>query len=394
VILVLNVGSTSVKYELFDELASIAEGAVTDVGESASRIWQAVGGQTVEETGQISDHAEAVDVALSRLTEGEAAVLSGVGDISAVGHRVVHGGQLSASHLIDEDVKATIREYAPVAPLHNPVNLAGIEAAEAVLPEVPQVAVFDTAFHQTMPPRAYLYGLPYEYYEEYDVRRYGFHGISHEYVGREAARMLGRPFEETNLVTCHLGGGCSMAAIEAGRSVDTTMGFSPLEGLVMATRTGDLDPTVVQYLVDELGMSLEAVFDVLNHDSGVAGLSGVSEDMRDVLAARADGDERAGLAVDAFTYRIARYAGAYATILGEVDGLVFTAGVGENAPSIREEVCATPGLGTELDAEANRAAVGEEAVLSTEDSEIPVLAVPTDEERMIARETAAVVGVG
>lgn len=391
-ILVLNVGSTSVKYELFDGLESIAEGAVTDVGEAESRIWQTAGETTVEETSQVADHAEAIDVALSGLTGGDAAVLSDLAAIRAVGHRVVHGGELSAPHLIDEDVKETIREYAPIAPLHNPVNLAGIEAAEDALPRAPQVAVFDTAFHQTMPPRAYLYGLPYEYYEAYGIRRYGFHGISHEYVGREAAATLASPFEDVNLVTCHLGGGCSMAAIEGGRSVDTTMGFSPLEGLIMATRTGDLDPTVVEYLVDERGMSLEAVFDALNHESGIAGLSGVGEDMRDVLAAREEGDERAALAVDVFTYRIQKYVGAYAANLGDVDGLVFTAGIGENAPSIRELVCDAPGLGIELDDEANRAAQGEEAIVSTDDSAITVLAVPTDEELMIARETADVVG--
>ena len=390
-ILVLNVGSTSVKYELFDGLESIAEGAVTDVGEAASRIWLSAGGKTAEETGQVADHAEAIDVALSGLTDGDAAVLSDLGEIRAVGHRIVHGGELSAPHPIDADVKATIREYAPIAPLHNPVNLAGIEAAADALPGAPQVAVFDTAFHQTMPPRAYLYGLPYEYYEAYGIRRYGFHGISHEYVGREAAAMLGRPFAEANLVTCHLGGGCSMAAIEAGRSVDTTMGFSPLEGLIMATRTGDLDPTVVQYLVDERGMSLDAVFDALNHESGLAGLSGVGEDMRDVLAAREDGDERAELAVDSFAHRIQKYVGAYAAILDGVDGLVFTAGIGENAPSIREQVCAAPGLGIELDDEANQTARGEESIVSTDDSAIPVLTVPTDEELMIARATADVV---
>jgi len=392
VILVLNVGSTSVKFELFDGLESIAEGAVTDVGEAESRTWLTAGEETVEETGQVADHAEAIDVALSGLIGGDAAVLSDIDSIRAVGHRVVHGGELSTPHLIDEDVKETIREFASIAPLHNPVNLAGIEAAEDALPRAPQVAVFDTAFHQTMPPRAYLYGLPYEYYEEYGIRRYGFHGISHEYVGREAAAMLSSPFEDVNLVTCHLGGGCSMAAIEAGRSVDTTMGFSPLEGLIMATRTGDLDPTVVEYLVDERGMRLEGVFETLNHESGLAGLSGVGEDMRDVLAARAEGNERAELAVDAFAYRIQKYVGAYAAVLDGVDGLVFTAGIGENAPSIREQVCAAPGLGIDLDDEANRAAQGEEAIVSTDDSAIPVLAVPTDEELMIARETADVVG--
>jgi acetate kinase len=391
VILVLNVGSTSVKYELFDALESVTEGAVADIDEAESRVWQTAGGATIEATERVADHTEAVEIALTALTERENAVLSDVIDIDAVGHRVVHGGPLSESRVIDDGVKETIREYVPIAPLHNPVNLAGIEATEAVLSDVPQVAVFDTAFHQSMPPRAYLYGLPYEYYEEYDVRRYGFHGISHQYVSREAAAMLERPIEETSLITCHLGGGCSMAAIDGGRSVDTTMGFSPLEGLLMATRTGDLDPTVVQYLVDEEGMTLEEVFEVLNHESGLAGLSGIGEDVRDLLAAREAGDERAALAVDVFTYRIAKYVGAYTAILDDVDGLVFTAGIGENASKIREGICEAPGLGIDLDDERNRATQGEPALISADGSEVPVLVVPTDEELMIARETAALV---
>ncbi|MFW5934384.1 MAG: acetate/propionate family kinase [Halolamina sp.] len=390
-ILVLNVGSTSVKYELFDDRESVAEGAVTSVGEGQTTVSQTVGEETVEEPAAIDDHTEAIEAALAKLTAGEDAVLPDRGAVRAVGHRVVHGGELSEPRLIDADVKATIEAYAPVAPLHNPVNLLGIESAETVLPEVPQVAVFDTAFHQTMPPRAYLYGLPYEYYEEHGIRRYGFHGISHEYVAREAASMLGVPSADATLITCHLGGGCSVAAVENGCSVDTSMGFSPLEGLVMATRAGDIDPTVVQYLVDERGMALDAVFDVLNTESGFAGLSGVSDSLEDVLAAREDGDERAALAVETFVYRIRKYVGAYAAILSDVDGVVFTAGIGENAPTIRAEVCAAPGLGTELDADANRAAVGERAIVSTDGSEIPVLAVPTDEELLIARETAALV---
>ncbi|MFW5956607.1 MAG: acetate/propionate family kinase [Halorhabdus sp.] len=390
-ILVLNVGSTSVKYELFDDLESVTEGAVTGIDEAESRVRQTAGGTTAESTEHVADHAAAIDIALACLTDCENAVLTDLEAIDAVGHRVVHGGPLSESLLIDEDVKETIREYVPIAPLHNPVNLAGIEATEAALPDVPQVAVFDTAFHQSLPPRAYLYGLPYEYYEEHGIRRYGFHGISHQYVSREAAAMLDRSVEETNLITCHLGGGCSMAAIEGGRSVDTTMGFSPLEGLLMATRTGDLDPTVVQYLVDEAGMDLDEVFAVLNHESGLAGLSGIGEDMRELLTAREAGDERAALAIDVFTYRIVKYVGAYTAILGDVDGLVFTAGIGENASAIREQVCAAPGLGLDLNDERNRATRGESAVISSDDSEVPVLTVPTDEELMIARETAALV---
>ncbi|MFW5905497.1 MAG: acetate/propionate family kinase [archaeon] len=390
-ILVLNVGSTSVKYELFDDLESVTEGAVTGIDEAESRVRQTAGGTTAESTEHVADHAAAIDIALACLTDCENAVLTDLEAIDAVGHRVVHGGPLSESLLIDEDVKETIREYVPIAPLHNPVNLAGIEATEAALPDVPQVAVFDTAFHQSLPPRAYLYGLPYEYYEEHGIRRYGFHGISHQYVSREAAAMLDRSVEETNLITCHLGGGCSMAAIEGGRSVDTTMGFSPLEGLLMATRTGDLDPTVVQYLVDEAGMDLDEVFAVLNHESGLAGLSGIGEDMRELLTAREAGDERAALAIDVFTYRIVKYVGAYTVILGDVDGLVFTAGIGENASAIREQVCAAPGLGLDLNDERNRATRGESAVISSDDSEVPVLTVPTDEELMIARETAALV---
>ncbi|GAB7095329.1 acetate kinase [Halolamina litorea] len=389
-ILVLNVGSTSVKYELFDGQMSVAEGAVTNVGEGETVISQTVGGETAEEETDIADHTAAIEAVLSRLTGEDAVALEEPGEIEAVGHRVVHGGPLSEPQLIDSAVVKTIERYASIAPLHNPANLRGIEGAEAALPDLPHVAVFDTAFHETMPPKAYRYGLPNEYYKDHRIRRYGFHGISHEYVGEEAASMLDQPFSESTLITCHLGGGCSVAAIENGRSVDTSMGFSPLEGLLMATRAGDLDPAVVQYLVDEVGMDLDRVFDVLNHESGFAGLSGVSDDLREVLEAAGAGDERAELAVDVFVYRIVKYVGAYAAVLGDVDGLVFTAGIGENAPTIRKRVCTAPGLGTELDDEANRAAIGERAIVSTADAEIPVLVVPTDEELMIARETARV----
>jgi acetate kinase len=328
-------------------------------------------------------------VVLEYVTHGRHGILDGKEEIAAVGHRVVHGGDLAEPRVVDESVKETIRAHVPVAPLHNPANLAGIEAMEARLPDVPQVAVFDTAFHQTLPPEAYLYALPYRFYEEHGVRRYGFHGISHGYVSERASEMLGREIEETNLVTCHLGGGCSVAAVEGGRSVDTSMGFSPLEGVVMATRAGDVDPTVVEYLVETLGMDLDAVFEMLNNESGLAGLSGISGDMREILAAREDGNERADLAVRTFAYSVKQRIGAYAATLGGVDALVFTAGIGENVPLVRELAGDLPILGAEIDPERNASVVGEPGVVSTEGSDVDVLVVPTDEELRIARQTAA-----
>lgn len=390
-ILVLNCGSTSVKYEVFDELESIAEGAVTDIGEEESGLWHSSRTGTVEETQHVADHSEALEIVMEMMTHADHGVVESIEDITAVGHRVVHGGELSEPQLVDEALKETIRKFSSVAPLHNPVNLAGMNAAEEILPDKPQVVVFDTAFHQTMPAKAYLYGLPYEFYEEYGIRKFGFHGISHEFVAREAAKLLDVPFEEAQLITCHLGGGCSMAAVRNGVSIDTTMGFSPLEGLIMATRTGDVDPTVIQFLVNEHGFDVDDVFSVLNNESGLAGLSGIGEDMRKILRAREEGNERAALAIDAFTYRIKKYIGAYTAVLDDVDGIVFTAGIGENAAPIRERSCDIPTLDVVVDKEANETTQSERAIISAAESAVPVAVIPTDEELMIARETARIV---
>jgi acetate kinase len=385
---VINSGSTSIKYELFADLESIAEGEVGSIGESDSYVTHVVDGDEGTTERAVDDHHDGMGIILEYLTRE---LLEDADEITAVGHRVVHGGGLAEPRVVDESVKETIREYVPIAPLHNPANLDGIEAMEARLPDTPQVAVFDTAFHETMPPEAFLYALPYRYYEDHDIRRYGFHGISHAYVSERACEMLDRAVEETNVITCHLGGGCSVAAVDGGRSVDTSMGFSPLEGIVMATRTGDLDPTVVEYLVETLEMDLETVFDVLNNESGLAGLSGISGDMRELLAARREGDERADLAIRTFAYSVKQRIGAYAATLGAVDAIVFTAGIGENAPLVRELAGDLPVLDTAVDAEKNESVVGEPGVISTADSAIEVLVVPTDEELRIARQTAALV---
>lgn len=385
---VLNCGSTSIKYELFSDLESVAEGEVGNIGEADSYVTHSADGEEVTEERSIDDHHEGMGIILEYITHE---LLDDSEEITAVGHRVVHGGDLAEPQVVDESIKETIREYVPIAPLHNPANLEGIEAMETRLPDTPQVAVFDTAFHETLPPEAYLYALPYRYYEEHNIRRYGFHGISHGYVSEKACEILDSPVEETNVITCHLGGGCSVAAVKEGRSVDTSMGFSPLEGIVMATRTGDVDPTVVEYLVETLDMDLQAVFDVLNNESGLAGLSGISGDMREILAARKGGDERADLAIRTFAYSIKQRIGAYAATLGEVDALVFTAGIGENVPLVRELAADLPVLGTAVDPEKNESVVGEAGIVSTEESDIDVLVVPTDEELRIARQTAALV---
>ncbi|MDR5657591.1 acetate kinase [Halodesulfurarchaeum sp. HSR-GB] len=390
-ILVINCGSTSIKYELFEDLESVTEGEVGDIGGENAYVSQRVGAETVTSEQPIADHREGMGVVLNCLTDSEHGLLDGTGVIEAVGHRVVHGGERTEPVLVDESVKRTIRKFASVAPLHNPVNLAGIEAMADRLPETPQVAVFDTAFHQTMPPEAYLYGLPYRFYDDHDIRRYGFHGISHAYVAREACDILDRPVGETNLITCHLGGGCSVAAVAGGRSVDTSMGFSPLEGIVMATRSGDVDPTVVKHLYEELDMDLERIFEILNDESGLAGLSGISGDMRELLKARENGDERADLAIRTFAYSVKQRIGAYAATLGEVDGIVFTAGIGENASLVRELAGNIELLDANVDPKRNTSLNGDAGIVSTDDSETAVLVVPTDEERRIARKTAALV---
>lgn len=401
-VLVLNCGSSSVKYQLIDtSLESIesngdqtkARGSVERLGSGvALHTWEFQGRDKSSESSEILEHRQAIAEILKLLCDPERGVVKSPADIAAVGHRIVHGGEKFAqSTLITPDVERGIQECSELAPLHNPHNLRGYHAAKQVLPDVPHAAVFDTAYHQTMPPHAYLYGLPYLLYQRHQIRRYGFHGTSHRYVGWRSAALLGKPREETRLVTCHLGNGASMCAIEYGKSLDTSMGFTPLEGLLMGTRCGDLDPSVVFHVMHQEELTEQQVTALLNKHSGLYGVSGVSNDMRELLAAEADGNARAKLAIDMFCYRIAKYVGAYAAAMGGMDAVIFTGGIGENAPAIRER--ALRGLefmGIELDAARNAALRGAEGEITTAASRVKALVIPTNEELLIARDTVRV----
>ena len=338
-------------------------------------------------------HSEAIQAVLDALVDKDNGVIGSMKEIDAVGHRVVHGGEaFNKSVLITDEVMKALEECIPLAPLHNPANITGINACTAVMgKDVPQVAVFDTAFHQTMPAKAYMYALPYEYYEKDKVRRYGFHGTSHKYVSQRAAVMLGKKPEELKLISCHLGNGSSVTAIDGGKSVDTSMGFTPLAGLPMGTRAGDLDAGILQYLMNKYGMSIDEMLNILNKKSGVQGVSGVSSDFRDLENAHKEGNERAGLAVDMFNYGVKKLIGAYAAAMGGVDAIIFTAGVGENSASQRLAIgSGLEFMGVKMDAEANNVR-GKEAVISAADSKVKVLLIPTNEELMIAMDTAAIV---
>jgi acetate kinase len=392
-VLVINAGSSSIKFELFAMPAEtvLASGLVERIGAPGSRlVWHA--GSEAERRvieDPIEDHAAGLALVLSVLCGGADAPLERLDQIAAVGHRVVHGGEAFArTVLIDAAVEAAVEACVPLAPLHNPPNLLGIRVARAALPGVPQVAVFDTAFHQSMPPRAFHYALPRELYDQHGVRRYGFHGTSHRFVAQRAAALLHRPLGELNLISCHLGNGASVCAIQAGRSVDTSMGMTPLEGLIMGTRCGDLDPAVPLFLQRQLGMDVQDVDHLLNKDSGMAGLSGLGNDLREIELAAADGDGRALEALEAYTYRIRKYIGAYSAALGRVDALIFTAGVGENSDTVRRMVLeGLELLGYAMDAERNRGLRGREADISAARSRARVLVIPTDEELLIARDT-------
>ncbi|MDP8299358.1 MAG: acetate kinase [Candidatus Tantalella remota] len=339
-ILVINCGSSSVKYELFnvDPEEHMCRGTVERIGEkSASITHENNGSGKMHETVTCPDHHRAIEIIRDVLTDPDKGVLSDVAEVTGVGHRVVHGGEeFNESTLINDEVIKSVEKFSELAPLHNPPSLEGIRGCMEIFTGVPQVAVFDTAFHQTMPEDAFIYGVPYELYEKYGIRKYGFHGTSHRYVSQKAAEVLGRPIEELNLITVHLGNGCSMAAVAGGRSVDTSMGLTPLEGLLMGTRSGDLDPAVVAYIMEIEGITADQVTDLLNKKSGLLGVSGVSNDMRDILKAISEGNERARLAYDIFVYRIKKYIGAYAAVLGTVDAVVFTAGIGENVHQIKD----------------------------------------------------------
>lgn len=405
-VLVVNCGSSSLKYQLFesDTGESLASGLASRVGingRSDSVLEQKRAGEEDKYTVEapMPDHEVALGHVLDALTHPRHGVVGDLGEIEAIGHRVVHGGEaFSQSVLIDPVVEAAIERFCEIAPLHNPANLLGIRACRHRLPNVPMVAVFDTAFHQTLSPVAYIYGIPYELYEERKIRRYGFHGTSHRYVAGQAAQMLdkrGLSPEKQRLITCHLGNGCSITAIQGGKSVQTSMGFTPLAGLLMGTRCGDLDPALVPYLINHLGMDPKEIDDLLNKRSGLLGISGVSSDMRDIQQAVAAGNERAKLALDIFCYRLRRYIGAYATVLGGVDAVVFTAGIGENDPTVRREATRDlEFLGLYLDEKRNtdKSLRGKPADISKADSPSRILVIPTNEELLIATDTAQIVG--
>lgn len=391
-ILVINCGSSSLKYQLIDSETEnvLAKGLCERIGIDGALTHQPAGKDKIKSNPEMPNHKVAIQLVIDQLTDEENGVVKSLDEISAVGHRVVHGGEkFTSSCLITEDVIKEIEACNVFAPLHNPAALIGINACKELMPNLPMVAVFDTAFHQTMPPKAYLYAIPHEYYEKYGVRRYGFHGTSHQYVAGKAAQMLGKNPEDLKLIICHLGNGASVSAVKGGKCVDTSMGLTPLEGLVMGTRSGDLDPAILEFIAEKENLSLAEVMDILNKKSGVMGLSGVSSDFRDVKAAAADGNETAAHALEVHRYRVAKYIGAYAAAMNGVDAIAFTAGLGENDDESRAAICEYLGfLGAHLDAERNDVH-GEDAVISTNDSTVTLLCIPTNEELMIARDTAA-----
>lgn len=395
-ILVLNSGSSSVKYKLIDTATerTMAEGGVEKIGlpDGFLKFKRADGSKDIIELG-LTDHEGSIRAILSLLTDAKEGCISGYDEIDAVGHRVVHGAEkFTQSVLITDEVKEMVRQCYDLAPLHNPANMTGIEAISAILPDVPQVGVFDTAFHQTMPPKAYMYALPYKYYKEDGVRRYGFHGTSHRYVAGRVCEFLGVDPAEQRIITCHVGNGGSITAVYHGKSIDTSMGLTPTEGLMMGTRVGDVDPGALTYLMGKHNMSVDDLQRVINKESGVAGVSEISSDMREIEAAVAAGNERAILALDMYEHRIIKYVGAYAAEMGGVDIIVFTGGVGENQTGVRENVCAPLAfMGVEIDKELNARTRGTETVISTDASRVKVCVIPTDEELMIARDTQDIV---
>ena len=397
-VLVINAGSSSLKYQLLNPATGelLAKGLCERIGIDGRFTYkpQLEGKEAVKEAEvAMPTHSEAIKTVLDALVDAKNGVIASMKEIDAVGHRVVHGGEkFAASVIITDEVMKTIEECNPLAPLHNPANIIGIKACQELMPGVPMVAVFDTAFHQTMPPVAYTYALPYEYYEKDKVRRYGFHGTSHKYVSQRAADMLGKPISELKLISCHLGNGSSVTAIDGGKSVDTSMGFTPLAGLPMGTRSGDVDAGILEYLMNKYNMNITEMLTILNKKSGVQGVSGVSSDFRDLENAFADGNERAGLAVDLFNYGVKKLIGAYAAAMGGVDAIIFTAGVGENSASQRMAIASgLEFMGVKMDEDANKVR-GEERVISAVDSKVKVLLIPTNEELMIAMDTASLVG--
>ncbi len=395
-ILVINCGSSSLKFQLINSESEevIAKGLCERIGiEGSCLVYTPQGGEKQKTESPMADHTAAIKMVLDALTDEKTGVVKDLAEIGAVGHRIVHGGEnFSQATIIDDEVIKAIEDCNDLAPLHNPANLIGIQACRALMPNTPMVCVFDTAFHQTMPEKAYLYGIPYEYYEKYKIRRYGFHGTSHSYVSKRAAQVLGAKYEDLKLIVCHLGNGASVSAVKNGECVDTSMGLTPLEGLIMGTRSGDLDPAIIEFLCHKENKSVDEVLNILNKKSGVLGMSkNLSSDFRDLEDAYLAGDENAVRTMDAFCYRVAKYIGAYTAAMNGVDAICFTAGLGENSPFVRDKVCEYLGyLGVELDEEQNHKR-GEDLIITTPRSRTKVLAIPTNEELAIARETAALV---
>ena len=393
-VLVINCGSSSLKYQVIDSDSEevLAKGLCERIGIDGRLVYQPQGGEKEITDAPMPTHKEAVQMVLDALTNEKTGALKSLDEIDAIGHRIVHGGEkFTASTLINDEVIGTVEECNDLAPLHNPANIIGINACRELMPSVPMVGVFDTAFHQTMPQEAYMYGVPYEYYEKYKVRKYGFHGTSHSFVSKRVAEVMGKDYASLKTIVCHLGNGASICAVQNGKSVDTSMGLSPLEGLIMGTRSGDIDPSAVEFIANKEGLDLAGILNVLNKKSGVEGISGVSSDFRDLEKAATEGNERAELAIDMFAYRVAKYVGSYAAAMNGVDVICFTAGIGENTGFIRKKVCdRLEFLGITLDAAANDTH-GEEIKISTDDSKVAVYVIPTNEELAIARETVALV---
>ncbi len=389
-VLVINCGSSSLKYQLIDMDTNnvMAKGLCDRIAINDSELTHTVNGVKTVIKQDMPDHAAAVEMVIAALTDSEHGVIKDMSEVSAVGHRLVHGGEkFAGSVLINDEVMATIEECVPLAPLHNPANIIGIEACRKAMPEVPMVAVFDTAFHQTMPADSYMYAIPYEYYEKYKIRRYGFHGTSHKYVAQRTAEILGKKLEDLKIVNCHLGSGSSICAIDCGKSVDTTMGFTPLAGLEMGTRCGDIDPAIVTFLMENEKLSTKEIDSIMNKKSGFLGLSGVSNDCRDVEAAAKEGNTRADVALKVFIKQVKKYIGAYAAEMGGIDVLTFTAGIGENTIWMREAICeGLDYMGIKVDSEKNNCR-GKEIDISAEGATVTTMVVPTNEELMIALET-------
>ena len=393
-VLVINCGSSSLKYQLInsDTEDVLAKGLCERIGIDGRLVYQKAGCDKEITEAAMPTHKEAIQMVLDALVNDKTGAIKSLSEVNAVGHRIVHGGEKFASSVvITDEVLEAVAQCNDLAPLHNPANLIGINACKELMPGVPMVAVFDTAFHQTMPEKAYLYGLPYEYYENYKVRRYGFHGTSHSFVSKETARFLGMDLENSKIIVCHLGNGASISAVKDGKCVDTSMGLTPLEGLVMGTRSGDIDPAIMEYIAKKENLDIAGVMNVLNKKSGLEGISGLSSDFRDLTAGAKEGNKRAIAAIEVFCYRVAKYVGSYVAAMNGVDAIACTAGIGENVGLVREKICSYLGyLGITLDAEAN-AKSGDDCVISAADSKVKVAVIPTNEELAICRETVALV---